>query len=242
VLTLRETGDEPPLWLLHPGLGLGWAYRNLADCFPDRPVYTLQARGFTAGTTPAGSVSEMVTDYLQHIRERQPRGPYLLAGWSYGGTLAHALAAQLIAEGADVALVAILDGGPSGAFAEVEDLDPEMVRDYLATHQGIVRGDTDQEQLIERAVAVLANNLDVMKAYTSPKLPGDVLYFHATTNSPGSRTAAWQAHISGTVFTHDIACTHLEMYQPDPSQMIARVIRAALGSTTTARRDHVEHA
>ena len=37
----------------------------------------------------------MAADYLKHVREVQPHGPYRLLGWSLGGNVVHAMAAQL---------------------------------------------------------------------------------------------------------------------------------------------------
>ena len=40
----------------------------------------------------------MAADYLKHVREVQPYGPYRLLGWSLGNVV-HAMAAQLQNEG-----------------------------------------------------------------------------------------------------------------------------------------------
>ncbi len=45
------------------------------------------------------SLEEMAADYLKHVREVQPHGPYRLLGWSLGGNVVHAMAAQLQNEG-----------------------------------------------------------------------------------------------------------------------------------------------
>ena len=34
----------------------------------------------------------MAADYLKHVREVQPYGPYRLLGWSLGGNVVHAMA------------------------------------------------------------------------------------------------------------------------------------------------------
>ncbi|MGF7008567.1 type I polyketide synthase [Aminobacter sp. BE322] len=75
----------------------------------DRPVYGLQARGLYGDQEPHATFEEMARDYLAEVRKVQPRGPYLLAGFSGGGLAAYEMAQQLRAEGEDVALVAMLD-------------------------------------------------------------------------------------------------------------------------------------
>ncbi|MEU4770243.1 AMP-binding protein, partial [Actinosynnema sp. NPDC023794] len=112
VLPLRATGALPPLFCVHPGAGIGWSYAGLLrDLGPDRPVYALQAPGLT-GAQP-GSVAELAARFATHIRRVRPNGPYHLLGWSFGGVVAHAAAAALRADGAEVGLLTLLDAYPS---------------------------------------------------------------------------------------------------------------------------------
>lgn len=95
VLTLRTGGRRTPLICVHPGLGLSWSYVNLLPHLdPARPVHTLQSPALLngVGELPA-TMGEMADQYLRRVRELQPHGPYLLIGRSFGGPLAHELAA-----------------------------------------------------------------------------------------------------------------------------------------------------
>jgi pimeloyl-ACP methyl ester carboxylesterase len=49
--------------------------------------------------------------YIEWIQKVQPKGPYHLAGWSFGGGLAFEIAQQLIKKGEEVALLVIIDTG-----------------------------------------------------------------------------------------------------------------------------------
>jgi thioesterase domain-containing protein len=51
----------------------------------------------------------MAARYLAAVREAQPRGPYRLLGWSFGGLVAFEMARRLRQEGEEVALLALLD-------------------------------------------------------------------------------------------------------------------------------------
>jgi thioesterase domain-containing protein len=53
-------------------------------------------------------VEELAGRYLQEIRAMQPRGPYYLCGYSYGGMVAVEMAQRLRESGEEVALLAIL--------------------------------------------------------------------------------------------------------------------------------------
>ncbi|KAK7709061.1 putative secondary metabolism biosynthetic enzyme [Diaporthe eres] len=97
VVTLKSSGTETPLWLVHPGVGEILVFVGLAKQLGDscRPIYALRARGFEAGHTQFSSITEAVDIYVQAIRKRQPQGPYALAGYSYGTMLAFEVAKRL---------------------------------------------------------------------------------------------------------------------------------------------------
>ncbi|MFI5678694.1 amino acid adenylation domain-containing protein [Streptomyces cellulosae] len=116
LLPLRESGDEAPLFCVHPAAGFSWCYAGLTSPLgADRPVYGLQARGLDGPEILPASLREMAADYLDHVRSVQPTGPYHLLGWSFGGVVAHEMAVQLEESGESVETLAILDARPAGA-------------------------------------------------------------------------------------------------------------------------------
>ena len=129
VVPLQPLGGKAPLFLGHPGGGHVVCYRTLADLLaPGNPVYGLQARGIDDGMPPLGSVEEMAAHYVEGIRAFRPRGPYHLAGWSYGGILAWEMAQQLRAAGEEVGLLALLDAGsPVPRESTRETLEPARI-------------------------------------------------------------------------------------------------------------------
>ncbi|MFC8659300.1 amino acid adenylation domain-containing protein [Streptomyces parvus] len=120
LLPLRESGGQPPLFCVHPAAGFSWCYAGLTPSLgSDRPVYGLQARGLDGSGVLPVSLRAMAADYLEHVRSIQPTGPYHLLGWSFGGVVAHEMAAQLEECGESVETLAILDARPAGG--EVAD-------------------------------------------------------------------------------------------------------------------------
>lgn len=132
----RGRRDRAPLFCVHPGNGSVMSYLPLARHLgPNRPVYGLED---VTRDSPGASVDELAARYVQELRRAWPTGPYLLAGWSFGGLVAYEMAHRLRSVGADVPVVALLDtGAPSivAAYREVED----------ALIQGILAG-----ELLER--------------------------------------------------------------------------------------------
>ncbi|MTE19556.1 amino acid adenylation domain-containing protein [Streptomyces sp. TRM43335] len=121
LLPLREEGDRPPLFCVHPAAGIAWSYAGLTGPLgTDQPVYGLQARGLDGSRVLPGSIAEMAADYVDRLRSVRPAGPYHLLGWSFGGLVAHEMAVQLQRAGEPAGLLAVLDALPSGPPAGTE--------------------------------------------------------------------------------------------------------------------------
>src|SRR5687767_8153710 len=96
LITLQPEGVRRPLFLVHPLAGLVFPYYELAlRLGADQPVYGLQSIGIAGEASPLIQIEAMAEHYLAAIHQVQPEGPYQLAGWSFGGTLALEMAHQL---------------------------------------------------------------------------------------------------------------------------------------------------
>ena len=110
VVPLRAEGSGPPL-LLMPGIG-GHVlkYKPMVDLLrTGRPVYGLEMRPDVAAHRQPRSIEQVAADFVRRIKTLQPTGPYLLAGWSFGGLLSIEIARQLRADGRTVPLVVLFD-------------------------------------------------------------------------------------------------------------------------------------
>jgi amino acid adenylation domain-containing protein len=100
----------PPLFLIHPGEGeVAYAQQLARWLDPQWPLYALAASGFEAGEQPLQSVPAMAELYIRGMRQVQPQGPYRVAGWSAGGTIAIEIARQLQAAGQTLAFLGLID-------------------------------------------------------------------------------------------------------------------------------------
>ena len=101
---LREGTAPAQLFLFHPGGGDTLVYRQLIDQLdPSIGVWGLDR------LPGALSVEERAEHYVELVRGVQELGPYLLAGWSFGGALAYETALRLGDLGEAVELVALID-------------------------------------------------------------------------------------------------------------------------------------
>jgi thioesterase domain-containing protein/acyl carrier protein len=105
-----EGGSKPPFFLVAGMFGNVLNLRHLAQLLGgDRPFYGLQARGLYGDAEPHRSFPDAASDYITEMRQVQPKGPYLLGGFSGGGLIAWEIARQLETAGEEVPLVILLD-------------------------------------------------------------------------------------------------------------------------------------
>jgi amino acid adenylation domain-containing protein len=113
ILVEIQLGDEsiPPLFCIHPAGGGVFSYLNLAHYLPKQTIYGIQTPSLVGEQEPP-SLIKKATYYIEVIKRVQPKGPYLLAGMSYGGNMAVEMAIQLQQQGESIALVALFDSYP----------------------------------------------------------------------------------------------------------------------------------
>jgi thioesterase domain-containing protein len=115
------------LCLFHALGGEVFSYREVARRITS-PVRVLGVRwaGAPDADLPLTEVARIHREQLQAV---QPMGPYLLAGWSFGGVLAFEVAQQLRAAGERVEFLGLLDANP--VRDPITGLPPDQTR-YLA--------------------------------------------------------------------------------------------------------------
>jgi thioesterase domain-containing protein/acyl carrier protein len=116
IIPIRSSGAKPALFCVaRPNvnaLGFIFLTRHLAQ---DQPVFGLQAQMKEDGSFWTYNQQDYETkaaEYISAMREVQPNGPYLLAGFCEGAHIAFEMARQLEACNVPVAMIAILDAWP----------------------------------------------------------------------------------------------------------------------------------
>ncbi|HEY5856461.1 MAG TPA: amino acid adenylation domain-containing protein, partial [Aldersonia sp.] len=240
VLPIREWGSRLPLWCLHPGGGLSWCYRGLAEYLPDRPIYGIQARGFDGVTPLADSIDAMVDDYVTEILDIQPTGPFSVLGWSFGGVVAHAVAAELERRGHQVDFLGLLDSAPIGDEARramdnvpSNALVRKEIRAWIRRRYGDVADSAEYETFLDTAFRIFKNDVDIMTRHTMPVFHGDALLLRATI-SPVHKPSAealpetWAEFVRGRIVARDINSTHMDLDLPEPAAEVGKVLHEYL--------------
>lgn len=118
---LQEAGWSAPWSLLFPIQPGGskppffWVYGETSDVLlphhlgADQPVYGLMHEARTGKRVRYTRLSDIAGNHLEDIRAVQPRGPYFLGGFCFGGIVAFEMAQQLEKQGQEVALLFLVD-------------------------------------------------------------------------------------------------------------------------------------
>ncbi|MCL2583977.1 MAG: alpha/beta fold hydrolase, partial [Streptosporangiales bacterium] len=262
LLPLRPRGEGHPLFCVHPVGGLSWCYSGLMNAVgPEHPIYGLQARGISPGEPLPATIEDMVRDYAAEIRRVQPAGPYHLLGWSYGGVIAHAMAAALRDDGEEVALLAMMDSYPAPPddsgdtddryatrlVLEYVGLDPDEDAGDPAGPAGLLERIQSADTVLANLSAghlgalidVVSNNLRLMKGYEPPFYDGDAVFFAAARSEPetGMDHQTWSPYVSGTIESHVIDCDHSRMADPEPLREIGTVVDRKMSRSLERTRD-----
>jgi non-ribosomal peptide synthetase component F/thioesterase domain-containing protein len=119
LVPIRATGSKPPLFCVHGGGGHVLRFRAMAARLDaDQPFYGLrspEADGVVARLT----VEDLAAKYISDIRAVQPKGPYFLAGASFGGLVAYEMATQLNVAGEKVGLLGLFDTGNPAYYRDL---------------------------------------------------------------------------------------------------------------------------
>lgn len=110
LVAIQPKGSRPPLFCIHAAGANVLIYRPLSQHLGgDQPVYALQAQGLDGETKPHFRIEDMAAHYIEVMRTVQPNGPYYLVGASFGGLVVFEMAHQLLAQGQETALLAMLN-------------------------------------------------------------------------------------------------------------------------------------
>lgn len=250
----RGNPAKPPLVLLHPVGGHVYFYRDLArHLAPDLPIYGIRALGVEGEAEPLTTMGEMAQIYSAALQALQPHGPYSLGGASFGGTLAYAIAQQLLAQGETVDFLALIDTPSQGNMpmelnenADILFYLLKMGTEYNIDRQTFTAMDETaqldyflsrrQETFTSRhelttMLKLFNANLRAMRAYTPPTYPGKLHFFLARERDAfNAQTPAhgWIGLAEQGIEIYTVPGNHLSMNAEPHVQHLAKHLQQCL--------------
>ncbi|MBU6535549.1 amino acid adenylation domain-containing protein, partial [Streptomyces mayonensis] len=260
LLPLRTKGDQAPLFCLHSGGGMCWNYASLLPHIDAGiPLYGLQARGLSDPGNLPGSVEEVADDCIEAMLRVQPEGPYRLMGHSFGGIVAHAVAARLAERGQRVELMVCLDAKPAAqedvpehaheeyyrgilellGVSTVEAPTEEMTFDEFAAvarTTNTVLGSIEESEFLT-IMRVMENNIDITGRYRHQRVATEMMLFAATQETDSVlEPDVWHAYVDGPLEYRRMDCSHAGMLKPETLHRIGGMIQDRLRRGTEGLR------
>jgi len=136
LVPIKPNGTKPPLFMVHGG-GLNILnFKHVIGHFDDdQPVYGIQGIGPNGYENWFQTIEEMAACYIESIVKINPKGPYALAGFSFGGTVAFEMARQLEEQGKKVSIIALLDSYVDSSFYYPSLWQKNLLRYYDRTYR-----------------------------------------------------------------------------------------------------------
>jgi amino acid adenylation domain-containing protein len=217
LVVIQAGGSKPPFFCVHPGGGNIVGYALLARHLgPDQPFYGLQPRRLAGEVVTDVRVEDMAAHYLEEIKRVQPQGPYFLGGRCFGGIIAFEMAQQLLTEGREVALLAILDSGPPRTRLPVR-----------------ARSSTKLRTAWERPLDELrARHRRASVAYAARPYPGSITLIRSSEfrdrSTKGWQIAAWTELAGDGLKTHVVEGSHLSMFREPHVRTLAEQLQTCI--------------
>jgi acyl-coenzyme A synthetase/AMP-(fatty) acid ligase/thioesterase domain-containing protein/acyl carrier protein len=258
IVPFQASGTQPPLFLA-PGNGGDTLYFRVLSTYlgADQPVYGLQLTE-VGRMVPASDLDAMAAYYIQEIHSIQPHGPYYLAGHSFGGRLAFAIAHQLVQAGERVNLLVLLDTyspsqHPRASLPERAKLHVDNLRalplqrwpDYLRGRWTniIIRASQFHRvrPIIERLHLIpsdpVARNRFASRGYVYRHYPGKLVLFRARERAVFVRkdlTSGWSEY-ADELEVHEVPGNHANLINEPNVQTLAETLKKCIQEAQSIR-------
>ncbi|WP_262495039.1 non-ribosomal peptide synthetase [Kordia jejudonensis] len=103
LVVFQQKGLKAPLFMIPPLGGTSFVLENFASQFTaERPIYGVEMEGIFEGEAVLTTMEAIAAKNIARIKTVQPTGPYIMAGYSFGGSVVYEMAKQLEREGEEV--------------------------------------------------------------------------------------------------------------------------------------------
>lgn len=136
LVPIKPNGNKTPLFMVH-GAGLNILnFANVINHFDDdQPIYGFQGIVNNGYNNWFESIEAMAACYIESMLKVNPKGPYAIAGFSFGGIVAFEIARQLKEQGKTISLIAPLDTYVDSSYHYASHQHKKLIRYYDRTYR-----------------------------------------------------------------------------------------------------------
>ena len=245
LVPIQPNGTRRPFFCVHPAGGDILVYRELSVLLgDDQPFYGLQEDPQLTGNL-RNFIVDTAAHYVAQVRAFQPDGPYLLGGYSFGGSVAFEMARQLAMQGAAVGLLVLFDAtclnlSPAAGAKQRQHV---SLPAYLRSRPASWKRAWDRLlfkilfhacRVLDRPFPARYRNTGqfrfyrmVKKLYRPERYPGGLTLFRVTGNERQD-DLGWGQVVDGPIDIRSVPGTHLTMFAAENVQALAAELRDCL--------------
>jgi thioesterase domain-containing protein len=181
----------------------------------------------TGGET--ASLGDLAARHAEAILGVQPRGPYLLGGWSFGGVVAWETARRLEDLGHEVGLLVLIDSRPHDPHTPASPgLDDTALDTLLGTEARA------GEEGLPGLRALVRAHLHALRGYRSEPVACPVTLFLAADRqreTAADRAALWRPLAPGGLEVETLPGDHFHLLTGPGADLLAAKLRARLAES-----------
>ncbi|KAH7927995.1 putative nonribosomal peptide synthetase [Leucogyrophana mollusca] len=228
-----KKGIDPALFFIHDVTGMTSPFLRLGAFLPNA-MYAIGDKHF-GSSTGFGTVEAMADHYISLMKSVQPEGPYVICGYSFGGSVALCMATKLTKAGEKVSQLVLFDS------IYIPASERQRLKSTNWTQRPIDRLTSDYSDIDEKWMVKLRTeirkNLDTMLDYepelyggpTTLVVPRDRSWYHSDLDARADDHNCWDYCISNL----DIkvaAGAHNTMFSSSHVQVLAAVMKDIFAS------------
>ena len=253
IVPLQPHGAKPPIFCTHLSDGKIHYYLSLVRSLAkDQPAYGICPADLGPRVSKRSlSIEDLAAFHLQELRRVRPLGPYVLCGYSAGGSLAYEMARTLLNQGESVRLLLIDSFAPPPIreklrFTRIKFFRKDLVRVAIhfvlrnrtpfrrAAKQSIRRITSKRQPIPADNESRLAEVLDqAQKQYKPGPYKGKLLLVHSENDRLHSRLQVeelhyWDRYVTGEISVIRLPGNHAQIMATPLAARTATLLQQAL--------------
>lgn len=219
IVPLNEIDEvKPKLFFCHPVSGLVYCFNEIASLWKSASIYGIQDPSISVGKMLYDSIESMAKQYVDAILQIQPKGPYYLVGYSFGGTMVYEIAYLLRKQHHKIGLLALIESW--SVFS------PRQREDSYSIEHLFSMDDKKTKALADLAAERMRLLLEHEPTMTSQ----DMILFKAKELNEGYQEIddpynGWAKFNKGNIMCQTIDANHDTIMNEENSKMIAEFLQ-----------------
>ncbi|HRD53500.1 MAG TPA: amino acid adenylation domain-containing protein [Flavobacteriales bacterium] len=226
---VQPGGNGLPLFIVHGDEASHFIPKHIGNT---RPFYAFFHQGEDGKRIEHTSVEAIAAHFIREMKQAQPKGPYLLTGFSFGGIVAYEMAQQLSQAGDDVPMLSVIDTYSPALHAKAIESD---MRFYTPLKNMIYRWIVQRALRNDGTVPTRYRNFHIIDTYDravlayKPKPWKGALTVLKAQDSWGPQSMGWEGLAKGGLHVKVLPGDHYSVIKEPHVQQLAHILEKEAG-------------